>query len=163
MRVTRSTTLLSRQKERQEIVLMPEDILIRIWSFLDFDTIQKICVLVSKSWFDKIRNSMKLSGELKIQCIDQWGSPETHSIHDINAILSNWKKLKVLHVSNEVKIFQFGINLTANKFLERIVVPGSVSLTELGNWGKVKKFWLILNAFGLTVPILKMSAAAVLK
>ena len=63
MRITRSATLLSRQKERQEIVLMPEEILIRIWSFLDFDTLQKICVLVSKSWFDKIRNSMKLSGE----------------------------------------------------------------------------------------------------
>ena len=72
MRVTRSTTLLSRQKERQEIVLIPEEILIRIWSFLDFDTIQKICVLVSKSWFDKIQFSMKLSGQLKIQCIDQW-------------------------------------------------------------------------------------------
>ena len=57
MRITRSATLLSRQKERQEIVLMPEEILIRIWSFLDFDTLQKICVLVSKSWFDKIRNS----------------------------------------------------------------------------------------------------------
>ena len=155
MRVTRSTTLLSRQKERQEIVLIPEEILIRIWSFLDFDTIQKICVLVSKSWFDKIRNSMKLSGELKIQCIDQWGSPETHSIHDINAILSNWKKLKVLHVSNEVKIFQFGINLTANKFLEMIVIPGSVSLTELGNWGEVEKFWFDPKRFWIDCPKLE--------
>ena len=156
MRVTRSTTLLSRQKERQEIVLIPEEILIRIWSFLDFDTIQKICVLVSKSWFDKIRNSMKLSGELKIQCIDQWGSPKTHSIHDINAILSNWKKLKVLHVSNEVNIFQFGINLaTTAEFLKKIVVPGSVSLTELGNWGEVEKFWFDPKRFWIDCPKLE--------
>jgi hypothetical protein len=95
MRVTR---LLSRQKERQEIGLMPEEILIRIWSFLDFDTLQKICVLVSKPWFDKIRNSMKLSGEMKIQGIQSWGSIETLSFQDINSILSNWKKLKVLRV-----------------------------------------------------------------
>ena len=155
MRVTRSATLLSRQKEQQEIILMPEEILIRIWSFLDFDTLQKICVLVSKSWFDKIRNSMKLSGELKIQWITSWGSAETLSIHDINAILSKWKKLKVLHVSNEVNIFQFGINLTTNKFLEKIVVPGSVSLTELGNWGEVKKFWFDPKRFWIDCPKLE--------
>ena len=155
MRVTRSATLLSRQKERHEIVLMPEEILIRIWSFLDFDTLQKICVLVSKSWFDKIRNSMKLSGELKIVRITSWGEPETLSIHDINAILSSWKKLKVLRVSNEVDIFQFGINLTTNKFLEKIVVPGSVSLTELGNWGEVKKFWFDPKRFWIDCPKLE--------
>ena len=72
MRVTRSATLLSRQKERLEIVLMPEEILIRIWSFLDFDTLQKICVLVSKSWFDKIRNSMKLSGEFYLNAYENY-------------------------------------------------------------------------------------------
>ena len=72
MRVTRSATLLSRQKERQEITLMPEEILIRIWSFLDFDTLQKICVLVSKSWFDKIRNSMKLSGEFYLNAYENY-------------------------------------------------------------------------------------------
>ena len=155
MRITRSATLLSRQKERQEIVLMPEEILIRIWSFLDFDTLQKICVLVSKSWFDKIRNSMKLSGELKIQWITSWGSAETLSIHDINAILSNWKKLKVLHISKEVNIFQFGINLTTNKFLEKIVVSDSVSLTELRNWGKVKKFWFDPKRFWIDCPKLE--------
>ena len=47
----------------------------------------------------------------------------------------------MLEVSSKEDIFQFGINLSSNKFLKMVIVPGSISLNELGNWGKVKKFW----------------------
>ena len=52
-------------------------------------------------------------------------------------------------------IFQFGINLTTNKFLEKIVVSKSVSLTELGNWGKVKNFWFDPKCFWIDRPKLE--------
>ena len=44
---------------------LPKEMWIHIWSFIDFDTLQKICTVVCKSWLDEIRDSAQLSSELK--------------------------------------------------------------------------------------------------
>ncbi len=44
------------------------------------------------------------------------------SIEDINAVLSSWPKLKILHVSDLDLISQRGINLKAQLSLEKIIV-----------------------------------------
>ena len=95
---------------------MPRDVCIHIWSFLDFDTVQKKCTLVSRAWFEKIRNSPSLSREMRLRI-------ENQSIEEINDVLNHWKKLQVLHVTKEEAITQFGINLNEHKFLRKIIVP----------------------------------------
>ena len=135
-------------KELQEFYL-PVEVWIYTWSFLDFNTRQKICTLVSKTWLNQIRNSSILSGEMKISTSDT-NYFEEFEISD--AVLLRWKKLKVLHVKSEKEIQRFG-NFSQHKLLEKIVVwneyaPRNQNLNlkpkpfeELGSWGIAKKSW----------------------
>ena len=85
---------------------------------------------------------------------------DKQNIKDINDALSRWPKLKVLHlydytssrlnklVSHWEKLKEFtltteilGINLTEHALLRKIVVPESMPLAELGDWGKATKVW----------------------
>ena len=75
-------------------IILPTEVWIHIWSFLDFKILQKICTLVSKGWLHDIRNSTRLSGELILRVCKYGG------VSDINGALSRWPKLKVLHLSN---------------------------------------------------------------
>ena len=50
--------------------VLPMEIWHEIWSSLDFNTLQKICVLVSKTWKFEIRNQLKFSSEVKIKNLD---------------------------------------------------------------------------------------------
>ena len=75
---------------------LPVEVWVHAWSFLDFNTRQKICTLVSKTWLYQIRNSSILSGEMKISTSDT-NYFEEFEISD--AVLLRWKKLKVLHVT----------------------------------------------------------------
>ena len=60
---TWKTTPLPLQQNKEQLIL-PQEVWILIWSFLDFKTLQKICIRVSKSWMEMIRSS-KLSWEVK--------------------------------------------------------------------------------------------------
>ena len=129
-------------KESQEFYL-PVEVWIYTWSFLDFNTRQKICTLVSKTWLNQIRNSSSLSGEMKIfRSIRK----KFEDFDNGGVVLSLWKKLKVLHVTNETEIQHFG-NFSEHKLLEKIVVwnrdsPGNKCKSEeLGSWGVVTKSW----------------------
>ena len=141
---------------------LPTEVLIHIWSFLDFNTCQTICTRVSKEWLYKIRNSTRLSGEMKMTL-------EMQNVKDINDALSRWPKLKVLHLSDcdcnyrscncndsrlcklvsywqkSKKFFlttdMLGINLTEHALLRKVVVQKSMPLFELGDWGKATKVW----------------------
>ena len=104
-------------KELQEFNL-PVEVWIHVWNFLDFNTRQKICTLVSKTWLNQIRNSSILSGEMKI-LRTYYKKFEDCDIAD--AVMSRWKKLKVLHIENEMEIQRFG-NFTEHKLLEKIVI-----------------------------------------
>ena len=86
-----SRSALSKQDPESTKIRLPTEIWIHIWSFLDFNTLQKICILVSKEWFCKVRNSERLSDEIILRL-------ENRSAKDINNILSLWPKLKVLHL-----------------------------------------------------------------
>ena len=75
-------------------IILPTEVWIHIWSFLDFKILQKICTLVSKGWLHDIRNSTRLSGELILRVCKYGG------VSDINGALSRWPKLKVLQLSD---------------------------------------------------------------
>jgi len=129
-------------KESQEFNL-PVEVWIHTWSFLDFNTRQKICTLVSKTWLNQIRNSSVLSGEMKL--FRSYGK-KFEDFDNGDDVLSRWKKLKVLHITNETEIQHFG-NFSEHKLLEKIVVwnkdsPGNKPKSEeLGSWGVVTKSW----------------------
>ena len=122
---------------------LPVEVWVHAWSFLDFNTRQKICTLVSKTWLNQIRNSSILSGEMKISTSDT-NYFEEFEISD--AVLLRWKKLKVLHVKSETEIQHFG-SFSEHKLLEKIVVwsrdsPGNrIKSKELGSWGVVTQSW----------------------
>ena len=139
---------------------LPTEVWILTWSFLDFNTVQKKCTLVSKKWLNIIRNSTRLSGEMILRL-------KNLNVRDINDALSRWPKLKVLHMSDcncnyrccncngsrlsklvshwgKSKEFalntkMFGVNLTDNKLLRKITVLKSMPLMKLGDWGKAVK------------------------
>ena len=72
----------------QDQLGLPLEVWEQIWSYLDFDTRQKICIQVSKTWFSGIRCSSKLSNELKIN--------RRLSNEQVNSTLANWPKLWIL-------------------------------------------------------------------
>ena len=141
---------------------LPTEVWIHIWSFLDFNTLQEICTLVSKKWLHEIRYSTRLSGEMMLRLSNQ-------DVKDINDVLSRWPKLKVLHLSDcncnyrrcncngsqlckvvslweESEVFpltteMLGINLTELRLLRKIIVPKSMPVLELGELGKATKVW----------------------
>ena len=141
---------------------LPTEVWILTWSFLDFNTVQKKCTLVSKEWLNRIRNSTRLSGEMILRL-------KNLNVKDINDALSRWPKLKVLHLSDcncfyrscncngsrlsklvshweksnkfGLNTEMFGVNLTNNELLRKIIVPKSMPFVELGDWGKVFKVW----------------------
>ena len=51
----------------EDLLSLPIEVWIQIWSLLDFDTLQKKCTRVSKKWFQEIRDSPNLSGEMKLK------------------------------------------------------------------------------------------------
>ena len=141
---------------------LPTEVWILTWSFLDFNTVQKKCTLVSKEWLNRIRNSTRLSGEMILRL-------KNLNVKDINDALSRWPKLKVLHLSDcncnyrscncngsrlsklvshweksnkfGLNTEMFGVNLTNNELLRKIIVPKSMPFVELGDWEKVFKVW----------------------
>ena len=133
-------------------LLLPE-IWHHIWSLVDFETLQKSCVAVSKTWFNGIRDSPTLSSEMKIK-----KGNEELSNEDFNGILSKWPKLKILDLSEfkEGKIKQListnKINLKALPLLEKIVAKpeslfglGSLEALHDIDFGEVEKIWLDPN------------------
>ena len=94
-------------------VNLPKEMWITVWSYVDFKTLQKSCVLVSKAWFKDVRESVELSGKLflKNDNLDE---------EFVKTILSQWKMLKVLHLSKIMN--QLDLSST-HKILEKLIVP----------------------------------------
>ena len=136
---------------------LPKEMWERIWSFLDYNALQKICTLVSKTWLENIRGSPTLSGELILKI-----SESDPSLEVIKDILSHWTKLNVLHFKTNQELgFEFGlkiglaINSTLQSMLRKVIIPSPNSFEpkELGKWGKVKEIWFdpkqVVNPSGL--------------
>ena len=80
-----------------ELPFFPIEVWIKIWDFIDFHTLQKKCTIVSKSWFEVIRNTPTLSGEMELKKTieKEDGTLETLNADGIDSILSHWPMLKV--------------------------------------------------------------------
>ena len=128
-----------------EEFILPEEVWILIWSHLDFKTVQKICTRVSKSWFEKIRNS-KLSWEMKLKfTFDHW---DAFGVKDFNAMLSHWNELRVIHFSAKADFKKFRSGLNSHKSLQKIVIPSGPGLRVQNDqtlWGVVTKCWIDPN------------------
>ena len=92
---------------------LPKELRFKIWGELDFQTRQKTCVLVCKEWFEDIRGSGELSGQLFL---------ENDEIEDADAeaILSKWENLKILRLSKNLDHLDLSIT---HKFLKKVIVP----------------------------------------
>ena len=148
----------------KELPLLPMEVWHHIWSFIDFENLQKTCVTVSKTWFNEIRNSPTLSNEMKItKIIFKNGRNEKLSDEDLNDILSKWPKLKLLDLT-EYKVEKIRslvltkkINLKAHTLFERIIAKPNPSkfvhnwhnlspdLTEISDFGEVQAIWIYGN------------------
>ena len=117
---------------------LPKEMWLKIWSDLDFETLQKTCVLVCQGWFDNIRGDGRLSGQLSLK-------NDKMEEEEAKAILSKWKELRILRLS---KIFD-QVDLSAtHKFLKKVIVPYVPEgyhhmsldfLEDMGHPGFVKK------------------------
>ena len=131
----------------EERPLLPMEVWHQIWSFVagDFETLQKSCVVVSKTWFNGIRDSPTLSSEMKI--ISKKGNEELRN-EDFNGILSKWSKLKILDLSEfnagkiQLLISTNKIILKALPLLEKIIAKPDAYMEALNDLGEVQKIWI---------------------
>ena len=156
---TWKTTPLPLQQNKEQLIL-PQEVWILIWSFLDFKTLQKICIRVSKSWMEMIRSS-KLSWEVKFR---RPNCPELIYIHGKDEveffntmIITHWNNLRVIHF-RDTPCDKIRLCLKSHQSLERVVVenhwPGQtvgqkmnqaylkISYSDCIVWGAVTKFWV---------------------
>jgi len=103
------------QKTNQEKMefSLPEEMWFKIWSDLDFETLQKTCVLVCQGWFKNIRDDGRLSGQLSLKNAEM-------EEEEAKAILSKWKELRILRLSKNLD--QVDLSKT-HKFLKKVIVP----------------------------------------
>ena len=118
MSLKRPESSLLSSTEIEEFIL-PEEIWIMIWKYLDFKTLQKVCTQVSKSWLEMIRSS-KFSWEIKLRytrsCL------EDLEITDFNAMLLHWKDLRVIHFSSQDDFDKFRSSLNSHNIIGKVVI-----------------------------------------
>ena len=118
MSLKRPESSLPSSTEIEEFIL-PEEIWIMIWKYLDFKILQKVCTQVSKSWLEMIRSS-KLSWEIKLRytrsCL------EDLEITDFNAMLLHWKDLRVIHFSSQDDFDKFRLSLNSHNIVGKVVI-----------------------------------------
>ena len=134
------------ESKLQMAMSLPLEVLEEIWSHLDFHNCQKICTQVSKSWFFGIRNSPKLSSELRIEKSRLGLSDE-----DVNSVLGKWTKLRILEVDenyNKVKSDILTKKIKKYEDLDKIIcndVPRNVIQqlhVPFGRLFYVEKIWI---------------------
>jgi len=85
-----------------DLEILPLEIRVHIWSFLDFKTLQNICIFVCKAWFKEIRTCLLEKIKLNNQDL---------SNEEINSILSGWTDLNVLQFTNGINGICSGFHL----------------------------------------------------
>ena len=78
---------------------LPNEIVLKIFGFLDYSTLQKCCTIVSKEWFKLIRHSKVLSGNVRVN------EKILLSANITNSLDKNWPKLTNLSCMNNETIF----------------------------------------------------------
>ena len=87
---------------------LPEELLLNIFEFMEFDELQKSIVLVCKSWFFLIRRSTKLSKAITIvtaRTVKKYPLSRCHEVKlcklnplYLPLLLQRWPKLSSLHM-----------------------------------------------------------------
>ena len=154
-----------------EEIILPEEVLIQIWSYLDFKTVQRSCTRVSKSWLEMIRSS-KLSWKMKLRSTFYYpdvfsASTDMLGLKDFNDMLLHWNSLRLLQFSSEQDFAKFHMCLNSHKSLEKIVIPNGPALyTKVSNsdhtWGWVTEYWIDPSAL-CTVPSHLLTRADTIK
>jgi hypothetical protein len=137
---------------------LPEEVCINMWSYLDFETVQKTCTLVCRRWFATIRNSGKLSGTLALDLEPMFSAEirknwkkgfrefeivDQPSSQLKKSILSEWKQLHTLrfHAKLDDGIF----DLTKISSLHKVIFGKrwDSNLVELNNqpWIYMSEIW----------------------
>ena len=89
------STGLEKPLAEEKIQKLPKEVWGIVFSFLDFNTLQKVATLVCKKWYEMIRNSPFLSQNLS----HIWnGREDSVTLHTINQIIKNWPMLKHLEI-----------------------------------------------------------------
>ena len=107
----------------------PKEIWVKIWSLVDFKTMQKSCTVVCKNWREGIRGNASLSDHMTL-------NNEQKSLEDINEVLSNWEALKIVRMSSEMSNDEL-LQLAPHPSLEKIIFPMEFELGILGRVTKV--------------------------
>ena len=123
MSLKRPESSLPSSTEIKEFIL-PEEIWIMIWKYLDFKTLQKVCTQVSKSWLEMIRGS-KLSWEMKLRT--RFIKPDFTiasplQVKDFEAMLLHWKELRVIHFSSQDDFDKFRSSLNSHNIIGKVVI-----------------------------------------
>ena len=126
MSLKRPESSLSSSTEIKEFIL-PEEIWIMIWKYLDFKTLQKVCTQVSKSWLEMIRSS-KLSWEIKLLYTRNY--LEDLEVSDFNAMLLHWKELRVIHFSSQDDFDKFRLSLNSHNIVGKVVISSVPKRTK---------------------------------
>ena len=92
---------------------LPAEMWFKIWSDLEFETLQKTCVLVCQGWFKNIRDDGRLSGQLSLKNAKMEEEEAT-------AILSKWKELRILRLSKNLDPVDLS---KTHMFLKKVIVP----------------------------------------
>ena len=80
--------------EDSQLVELNEYVLLRIFHFLDFTSLQKNATLVCKRWFNIIRNDINLSKSVFLL-----KTPQTKD--EITQILKSWPRIRHLMLANQ--------------------------------------------------------------
>lgn len=127
------------------IVDLPEEVLVHIFEYLDYKSLQCIAVQVCKEWLSIIRNDCKLSGELKIK---QFKHEDLPNIKEFSDMLSKWEKLKVLISQNRELSLDFDFKCC--KSLEKVICPNYYEENFMPPWGKLT--WISYDPFAVPNP-----------
>jgi hypothetical protein len=103
----------NQKKMEFSLPALPAEMWFKIWSDLEFETLQKTCVLVCQGWFKNIRDDARLSGQLSLKNAEM-------EEEEAKAILSKWKELRILRLSKNLD--QVDLSKT-HKFLKKVIVP----------------------------------------
>ena len=114
------------------IDILPEEVLIVIFSIISWRHLQKKCTLVSKKWFNFIRNSAQFSSKFATTQI--WKKRSVVPIH-IEDLQKSWPVLKTIHLKRMDALDFYSkngfINLQKINFLPKLEF---ISI-QTENWG----------------------------
>ena len=107
---------------------LPNELFVQILGNLSFDCVQKTCTLVSKKWFEVVRNSVELSGKVKFL---HENVPKFDAI--IRFLARNWPKIHTISLTmSEDKGKLFLVMNTEKTHLPNMVTAKScLNLTPL--------------------------------